>query len=1449
MGAYAYNDARATQKGSYRMKKIKGKIAALLAATLICSCAFSAVPAASASDEEESTGETVTLFSTSFEQDDTAPITDQTETGKLNNVGVAMGNPTLSEDFTSLVDINSVTGSADFSSEEAKVKLFDNDTATKWLNNGQISTPPVTVSFRITESKVVTSYIVASANDEDSRDPKAWNFYGSTDGTTWQKLDSQSDVVFSSRYEAQLFSFTNTTAYSYYKLEITQNNGNSGMTQLSELNIGNMDQSYYDELQNNAPLGIEVGTGPSATWCNTANDGWTGAQALTVTGRNINDGSAECSSVLYKDVNITVDENTNLSYVIFPSFYVENSEGYDFEYLNMHFVIDLAFTDGTYLSDLGAVDQNGVEMTPEAQADGKCLYTMQWNQVESNIGAVANGKTIDRIIVNYSDDNVTGGNSFRAFFDDIKIESKTVAVSDHLSDYVNILRGTNSTTAFSRGLTSPIVAVPHGFNFFVPVTNPGSNQPYFYQTSDSKNTISHITVSHVPSTWVGDWGTWQFMANTSVSLDDANTDNLGTTGRAASFSHDNEVAKPYYYGVTFDEGSAASGVTLEVTPTDHAMVGRITFPSASENRNLVFDCERADGGLTINDDGSFTAYSDHTSNGSTRMYVYGQLIGNYDYDSKKLSGKSGVISFAEGTETVEFKISTSYISYDQAKKNMELEISSDDSFNSIRADAQQTWDDTLGEIEIEGATQDQLVTFYSSMYRFNLYPSSYSENTGTASNPVMSYASPYQNGKVVQGQLYVNNGFWDTYRTTWSMYALLTPNEDTDLLNGIIQHYKDQGWIPRWIAPGGTNSMVGTSSDVILGDAAQKGITFDYQAAYEASIKNASVVSSNLTNGGRSGLTTSTFLGYLSLDHDSAFSWSMEGYINDYGISQLAEKLGYTDEAYYYRNRSQYYINLFNDTLGWFMGKDSSGNFRTNSTSFNPANWGWGGDYTETNAWNMAFSVVQDGQGLANLYGGRAAMEEKLDALFNDDVTNTKTGTIHEMKEAREVRMGQYGHSNQPSHHLAYMYDYAGVPYKTAETVREILAHCYAGSSIGQGYIGDEDNGEMSAWYVFSALGFYPVSMGNAEYAIGSPLFTKATVHMDNGNTLVINAPNNSSENIYVQGVKLNGEDYDKAYFTHADLAAGGTIDFDMGSTPSTWGMSTDSLPTSITQGAEVADPAVDVTKGITIKSSRLLGLTTEQLVGDSAYQNLFDDTSGTSVSLTGDTTTFQYYNPNGKSISGYTITTASDPTTAPTGYTLSASSDGNTWVDLDVRTDQSFEWGQYTKPYEVDSSKQAVYKFYRLTITGSGTLSEIELLGTDDVLSEGTAVDEQSLATAVDQQISALGEITSVSQKSNVEAARSAYEALERSTRLLVTNLSVLESAEAKIDELTNTVVKGDVDGDGQVTVSDVVELRDVIMKGTATAVQLQAADFNSSGDLTVSDVVDLRDYIMKQG
>ena len=1198
------------------------------------------------------------LWSTSFENTDGFLAT-TLDTKGSQNVSSAMTTD-IAGDLSYMVDKTTLSGSDAYNSSEVMRNLFDGSTSTKYLTSK--SPVEIIVKLKNNTKKTVKKYYISAANDAQERDPKNWVLQGrNSDSDGWTDIDSRTNQSFSSRYKRNEYEVSNPKEYCQYRLYITANYGSASLTQLSDFTLAT--GSASDNQTEKSGMSTEIDLGPGSAWNQESGKGWSGKQSLACMGSHLGTAHAYSYNVLYDNLNITVSSNTNLRYVIFPA--MSNGEIYDFEYTQMHMAIDLKFKDGTYLSNLGAIDQNGNSIKANEQGECRTLTTNQWNEIYSNIGSVANGKVIDKVIAVYDMESHQDENTanFMTYFDDIQIYNQDTPVYSHLSDYVNILRGTNDSPGFSRGLTAPVVLTPQGFNFYAPCTEYKSSELYKYQSTKLK----YMTISHEPSYWVGDRGTWQFMVNTSRNA--SNSTNFGTGDLAGDFSHDNEVAKAHYYKVAFDsDGGDAANSQMELTPTQHGAVVRFTYNNAS-NKSVIFDCVHADGGLEYSGN-TFTAYSDHTSNGSKRMYVYGEF--SETPASTKNNGKNGIASF--NSNTVIMKIATSYISYDQAKKNLELEIGSS-SFDTIYSQTQAAWDEQLGIItDVKGASYEQLVTLYSCIYRMYSYPNIMSENTGTNSSPVWKYKSPYKesSAEAVEGKIYINNGFWDTYRTTWAAYGLLTPSKETELLNGLVQHYKDQGWVPRWIAPGGTNSMVGTNSDVIFADALAKGIDFDYEDAYNASLKNASVVSDNLTNGGRKNLATSNFIGY-SPGGGENFSWSMESYINDFGIAQMAKilsekatdaakKATYLSEYNYFLNRSKNYSLMFDNSgtdadTKWFKGRESSGSFTTGNYTnnvFDP--FFWGSDYTETNAYNMSVSVPQDAIGIANLYGGREMLADKLDTIFTTegiyngyDAVNG-VGGIHEQKEAREVKLGQYGHSNQPSHHIPYMYLYSSRPWMTQKYVRDILDRCYVGSTFGQGYIGDEDNGEMSAWYVLSSLGIYPLVAGSDEFAIGSPLFEEVTVNLENNKKLVIKANNNSKENVYVDSMYLNGEKYDKTYIKYSDLINGGTIEFNMSSTPNkTQGLDDGTFGTVTTTGDNSPQVYTDFTSDVDLSETN----------GAATIANLYDNSSDTETKVE-DTTTLMFTFKEQKAVRMLTLTSSASGRTPDKAQIYADNGDDN---------------------------------------------------------------------------------------------------------------------------------------------------------------------------------------------
>ncbi len=1252
-------------------------------------------------------------FYSSFEAADPQPTwsntveTDASGQKKASGVSGHSGDQILGN----IMDrVAGVTASGENPPGEIATSIADGELTTKWL----VFASTGWVQIELTEPTAVRRYAVSSANDAPERDPVDWTLQGSEDGVTWTDIDARTDQAFASRFQTIQYDFANDTAFLHYRLDVTRNAG-GGILQVAELQLSDGDDTPPEAID----MRSMAGAGPGASWNAKLSAGFTGVRAFRYGGSVIAEGRGYSYNKIF-EVDVLVTPTSELSYLLFA-----DEEPNDLTYPSTHAAVDLAFDDGTYLSELGAVDQHGAPLDPQGQGASRTLYHAEWNRRVSRIGDVAAGKTIVRILIGY--DNPNGpAPSFGGWIDDIRIVGAPVQPAPaRLSDLVLTTRGTNSSGGFSRGNNFPATAVPHGFNFWTPVTDAGSLS-WLYQyhrmnNADNLPELQALSLSHEPSPWMGDRQTFQVMPSAASGAPDADRG-----ARALAFRHDNEIARPHLYSVDFE-----NGIRAEIAPADHAAMFRFTFPAG--DASLIFDNVDNRGGLTLDlASGAVSAYSDVGSGlsaGATRMFIYavfdrpvtasGMLPGGGGPDV------TGYFRFDAGEDrTVTMKIATSLISVEQAQRNLALEIGPSDGFESIVERAQALWDEKLGIVEVEGASDDQLTTLYSNLYRLFLYPNSGFENTGTAEVPVYQYASPVSpptgpgtptrtGARIVDGIIHVNNGFWDTYRATWPAYALLTPGDAGFMIDGFVQQFVDGGWVARWSSPGYANLMTGTSSDVAFADAFVKGVSFDAVAAYDAALRNATVRPPD-ESVGRKGADTSIFLGYTTTETDAGFSWAMAGYLNDFGIAGMAQTLAadhghprrqeFAEAAEYFLDRSLGYANLFDPAIQFFQGRNADGSWRLPPSEYDPAVWGF--DYTETNGWNMAFDAPHDGQGLANLYGGRDALAAKLDQFFATPETATLGGSyggvIHEMREARDVRMGQLGLSNQPSFHIIYMYNVAGQPWKAQALARDALARLWLGSEIGQGFLGDEDNGAMASWQIFSALGFYPLQVGSPTYVVGSPLFKRATVHLENGKTIVIDAPANSRENVYVQGLKIDGRPYSKTHLPHDLLAGGATLEFDMGPAPSSWGTGAHDAPPSITPHDQLPRPLRDAATGPGSVPS----------AGDGTdVSALFDDTSMTQVSFAAADPSIQVrFTSGAPEVLFYTLTSA-DTVADPTGWILEGSNDGSSWTVLDERRGETFRWRSQTRAFKVCSPGE--YTYYRLALTGAAgtTLAEVELL------------------------------------------------------------------------------------------------------------------------------------------
>ncbi len=1036
-------------------------------------------------------------------------------------------------------------------------------------------------------------------------------------------------------------------------------------------------------------LKASVSTGPDCNWSGRGiNRGWSGAHALLAEGRK-EEGKSFAVLPLYGGLTVPVGKDTMLSYLLFPDCLTRDV---DLAYNSHFFAVDLTFSDGSRLSSLRLPDQNGNPVTAAEQGNARCLFTREWNLVRVSLAAAA-GKTVTAVSLVY--EKPEGSGDIRVFLDDLRIADETPRPVFSPADDILITRGTMNNWEKSRGLMIPAVCVPNPFNFWAPSTY---TDRFFYDYQASA--IAQFGCSHQSSFHLLDRGVLHFMPNvTAVSAAESE---IGAEARRSSFSHENEIARAHEYEVTFDEGTPASGVTFSMTPTDHAAVLRIVFPKSAPRKNLIFDAANTSGLVNVRGeiafDGTvFTAKVDYkyppASLGAVPMYFYGEFsTPPAEVFRAENAPHLTLVRFSDDTAEITVKIASSNLGYATAKHSLGLEVG-DASYEEIRERARTLWDAILNLVETEGETENQRVTLRSSLYRMYMYPVNYSENIGTAEDPHLVYASPYRIGGDVpairEGQLYTQNGFWDTYRTAWPAYALLTPDRDTKLLNGIVEHYRDAGWIGRWLNPGALDAMVGTSYDIVFADAAVKGIAFDREGAYEASLRSACCPSDG--NFGRANNASAVFTGYTK----DGVCWTMENALSDAAIAQMAELLGKKDEAAYLRNRGVNYTELFDKELDFFVQKDGSGRFVVDKEHFDPTKWDWG--YVETNAWGTAFSAPQDPNGLAALYGGRVALARKLDAFFAAPADHTRAnGTYqHEMFEAQDIRLGQYQHSNQPAHHILYTYNAIGEPWKTQRYTRDVLARLYSGGEIGQGVYGDEDNGEQSAWFFLTALGFYPYYPGSGEYAITSPLFRRMTLHLPTGD-LTVRAENNSRENVYIRSMTVDGVPYDSCFISHERLLAAKEIVFVMDDKPSAFGVG--STPLSLTENGNHPVRKKDFLSGCRIESD-----------ADTAL--LTDDDARTGITASG-TVTLTADSGSVRTAEMMTVTCGRDPGAAPAAVALEVRRDGN-WVHAADRT-LSFLFPEQTVPVLLSEPVRGTE--FRVTLTcpmgEKMTVNELELIG-----------------------------------------------------------------------------------------------------------------------------------------
>ena len=731
-------------------------------------------------------------------------------------------------------------------------------------------------------------------------------------------------------------------------------------------------------------------------------------------------------------------------------------------------------------------------------------------------------------------------------------------------DYVNPLMGTDSSFDLSNGNTYPAIATPWAMNFWTPMTSKmGDGWTYKYD----ENKIRGIKQTHQPSPWINDYAAFSLMAVTGDLK-------FQEDERESWFSHKAETVKPYHYSVYL----ADYDVVAEVSPTERAAHFKFIFPESGksyilldafyngsmvkiipEERKIIGYCRNNSGGVPDNFYNFFVAEFDKDFEFNHTWKDGWQLVENSTNSEGQHVG--AIIGFkTKKGETVHVKVASSFISHEQAQLNLSREIGND-SFEQTKEKAKNAWETELSRIQIEDENIDNLRTFYSSLYRVLLFPRKFYEFN--AANEVVHY-SPY-NGKVLPGYMFTDNGFWDTFRAVFPFFNMMYPELNGKIMQGLANTYNESGWLPEWASPGHRDCMIGSNSAPIIADAFLKGVKgMDAELLFEAILKNATVADGRPVNSvGREGLAYYNKLGYVPYDVkiNENVARTLEYAYADFTIAQMAEKLGKKAIAKKYFKQSLNYKNVFDSSTDLMRGKNKNGSFQV---PFNPLKWG--DAFTEGNSLHYTWSVFHDIKGLISLMGGKEQFASKLDEVFEmpPKFDASYYGfTIHEIREMQIVNMGNYAHGNQPVQHMIYLYNYANKPFKTQEKVRDVLTKLY--SATPDGYCGDEDNGQTSAWYVFSALGFYPVTPGVDEYVIGSPLFKKATLHLENGNSFEINSKNNSKSNFYIQGAELNGKSYNNTFLKFDQVQKGGVLEFNMSDTANkNWGTAAESVPYSL---------------------------------------------------------------------------------------------------------------------------------------------------------------------------------------------------------------------------------------------------------------------------------------------
>jgi len=715
--------------------------------------------------------------------------------------------------------------------------------------------------------------------------------------------------------------------------------------------------------------------------------------------------------------------------------------------------------------------------------------------------------------------------------------------STSLVDLVNPMQGTNSNYGFSVGNTLPLVTRPFGMIHWTAQSN--TRDGWFFDPNAHK--LVGIRATHQPSPWMGDYGQFTIMAQSGYPVYDPDA-------RAIAYTDEQFVVHPNY--LSFD--LADQGIRIETSPTERCAIFRFTFPAGKPTRVILDSHTSIDIDVKSN---TFTGTSRLAAGGTPHNFAH-YFYASFDtpfvgavaiQDGKPLAGQTqantGKVAASfefSNTQTVVMRIGTSFISADQARKNLVREVGSR-TLDDVHKEAADSWNEALGTVLVEGGTIDDRRTFYSCLYRTQLFPRPIHEfdDSGKA-----IHYSPYD-GKIYHGPLYADTGLWDGYHTLYPLLSLVAPDRLGEVIAGFIDAYKESNWLQQWPSPGYRGTMGATHSDSLFAEAINKKLDgFDPQMAYAAILKDSTVAA-----GGRGDLQFYIDHGYVP----GSVSNSLDYAYDDNCVALAAQTLGRTDDYTTLSKRALNYRNVYDPSVGFMRPRNRDGAWIGDFDQFY-----WGGPYTEGGPWQWSFSAPHDPAGLISLMGGQTTFLRKLDKfLLQPPIFHTGGygQTIHEMKEMAAVQFGQYAQSNQPVHQNLYLFTAAGCPWKTQYWARRVMDKLYSADV----FPGDEDNGEMAAWYVLNAIGLFPSCPGHPSFTIGSPLFDKVTIKLKHRKSLVIEAKDNAPHKVYVNNITFNGNRRTQTWMSYANLMGGGTLNLQMGSAPEARTFDAEDLPYSLT--------------------------------------------------------------------------------------------------------------------------------------------------------------------------------------------------------------------------------------------------------------------------------------------